>query len=442
MTRPRLTGPALVPLSRATLFAAALVIAAGACKARPFGGARAENEATEQAGRSKAAAAAPRAAPAAPNSSSTASSATCELKRELQVWSDSTLVVENYGTHAVLQLIHRELEVEPGAKGTTVEGAAASRVCAVAQTRDLDRFLRAYRNLKPSTLLTTDFVGEVSGIGRRIGTFARDSVQRVVAPGDTANAKSGFTAGGDTNLAPPRSRVEVPRTWLAALIAAVAIAGGVLWHTLRGLSRKLPYEMERIQRNYHAMQASQLSEILSQSRSLPRALENTQRLTLAELRHQIGRVCTELAMVRESLARSTEQSSSPGTFSNWPADSGLGADGGGGPLLLAPEAYIQWENTTVDIRTAEGGSATIHADETVGVFTVRWARDAGTPAWLSVNPSAVLGAAYVARLDAAFRCERAFGGTGRYRTVHEALCTWDPHSGQGRVEQPGVVEEI
>jgi hypothetical protein len=286
-----------------------------------------------------------------------------------------------------------------------------------------------YRAFAPASMLSPGLVGRLGQLGPRISAFASDSAK--LEP-DSTPASAGSVV----------PRVEVPWVWLAALLAVVAIAAAVLWYALRGLSLDLQDAGRQMRDNdiKHGDQVGDVKfscdQILKSSQSLKQDLETAQRQTLAETKNQFAWLRGEMAMLRDSLANRTGGSLGTG------APSGEPQYRGGGELRVShdPFGHDQWEETVVDVRPADGGSASIHADD-MGVFIVRFAPGSAAEARLSVNPSRSIGAALRDRLDAAFRCRGVRRGTDRYHTVQDASCTWDPVTGQGRITHLGEVEE-
>ncbi|HEU4560720.1 MAG TPA: hypothetical protein VFS20_22900 [Longimicrobium sp.] len=375
----------------------------------------------------------PTLAPAPPNAPAAAAPDTCVLNRALAAWSDSSLAAGLYGNFLTAQFALREVapaSARAGASAAPVDTARTNPACRAARERNLDQFLGAYREATPGTVLTRDFVGKLTEIGR------------LLAASDTANRND--PASRDTTSVDARPAVQVPWEWLAALLALVVAAGVAVGYVLRRLARSLR-EAERHRSEIEHRQVKQLGEIQSVCGQIHRSaviredLGTVQQQTVAEIQNHFGRVRTEMAMLRESLANRTGGGS--GTASTRSGEPWLDGDDGESTLVLDADPYgnAEWEEATVDVRSADGGPTTIHADS-MGVFTVRWVRD-GAQARLSVDPSRALGAAFRDKLYAAFRCGGQPRGSGRYHTVHEAHCTWDPVTGQGRITRQGLVEE-
>lgn len=429
------------------LFAAALVLALGACKARPMDDTTVVVDSTANADTSQKSASAPAPAP------SDAPPATCELGHALEAWGDSVLAEKRYGVYVTVRLAHMEVESQStGRLPSTADTTATASACDAARERRLEPFLEAYRRGMPATVLTQDVVrtlGETAGpIARSI---VNDTTQIDSPAGDTAKQQQ-VTDTTTKDPAPeeeiqPVQQVEVPPAWLAALIALITIAGAALIYALWNLSQRLDEWMRPLHDTVKG-QTSQLAsikaasdQISSSARTLTEGVESVskqleqQGVSLFETKRQTLDELKRVHSVLASPAKGTG-SSSGGSRDAWDEDDAenqLGAD-------RASLGNADWEEATVDIQPTPGGLPSIHASPH-GVFMVRWVHGSGE-ARLSVDPDMVLSAAHGDKLNAAFRCREAPRGTGHYHTTQPARCTWDPTTSRGKITRPGRVEEV
>jgi hypothetical protein len=451
--RPRTPGPAprgrsLLP-SLPCLVAAALVLVLGACKGRPRAHTSTRAETMEQADTAQASDRPP--APAAPptHASAQASTDSCELTRELQAWSASS-TEKRYAVQVAAQLALMEVvsapAPKPGDSTATGDTVAGKQACEAARKRDFDGFLAAYRDLNRATVLDQDFVGKLTAVGRQVAAGPRTSAIRFTPPALDSMEQEPDSMNAEVRPQDPViNDVEVPREWLAALVALVVLAGGVLGYALWRLGRAIGNSEQRLQQSHDRQQAQFVvvrDQIDRSARQLQEDVGNAQQTTRDEVKNCFGLVRTEVAMLRERMAESRRGDADPDASSAWSGDSRLEGDRGENTLVLDADPYgmAEWEEATVDVRPVSGGPTAISADN-IGVFRVRWVRDADAQARLSVDPSRALGAAFRDKLEAAFRCQGPRSGTDRWNTVQDALCTWDPGTRQGRITRQGVVEE-
>lgn len=431
-------------------FAVALMLAPGACdNARPLGDAPADpdaiREADPQEGGTGASAPLPKQEPAE------AAADTCELRRELQAWSDSSLATARYGTYVVVRLAMMENEASPlrtpeVSAALDSSDAVVSMVCRTAHTQELNSFLASYRRVRPSTVLTQDVVRTLSDVSTPIAASVSDTADSGgPATRDSANQWESNDTESRLSDVPAFNRVDLPWIWLVALIGFITVAaaalGYALWR-LGGMIRRFErWVQESHRRNFQRVGEQIDQSVSSLKNAQEKTLKDAQQQALTETKNYFGRISNEVAILRERVMESLRGKGGTGALSG--ADGGMFyADGRTDEIVLGPDSFAEWEKNTVDVRLAEGGSATIHADDTYGVFIVRWVRDSGEEARLSVDPSKLLGAVYRDKLDAAFQCQGVARGTGRYRTVEEARCTWDPATKQGSIIQHGRVEEV
>jgi hypothetical protein len=430
-----------MPLSLPRLFAAALVLALGACgDVRPLDDAPAGSDTSAEAG-TQATASAP--APAPLDASTKPKPDSCELTHQLEVWSDSSVARRRYGSFLTVQFAL--LEVASPSSGTPVapvDTAQATLACRAALEQNMNAFLRAYRQITLATVLTEDFVSKLTEIGPKIGSFA-DSANRIDPVVDgSANPANSTNAKRPPPEAPTVHQVDVPRVWLAALIAAIAITGVLLGYALRRLGEIIRHSEHELRESQRRHMDGVREKITESTRSLKDDVGKAQVPTLTEMTFSINRVGTEVTMLRERVEESLRGGAGVGASLEEPVHAERYSDGGKETFALDPDPYgnHQWEETAVDVRPVNGGSTSIYAD-TYGVFNVRWVRDSAVEAQLLVNSRKTLSAAHRDRLDAAFQSE-APRGTGRYHTVQYARCTWDPVTKQGRIIAPGRVEEV
>jgi len=452
--RPRTHGPApsgrfILP-SLARLVAAALVIVLGACKGAPRVHTSTEAETTEQADTAQASARPPAPAPPPTHASAQASTDSCELTRELQAWSTSS-TEKRYAVQVAAQLARVEIvsapAPKPGDSTATVDTMTGKQACEAARKRDFNGFLTAYRTLNHETVLDQDFVSKLTAVGRQVAAAPRASAIRFTPPAaDSVVDQEPDTMNAEVRPQDPVvNAVEVPREWLAGLIALVVLASSVLGYALWRLGRAIGDSEQRLQQSHHRQQEQFVlarDEIDRSARQLQDDVGKAQQTTRDEVKNCFGLVRNEVAMLRERLAESRRGDADPGASPRWSGEPRVEGGRGEIPLVLDADPFgmADWEEATVDVRPASGGPAVISADN-IGVFKVRWVRASDAQARLSVDPSRALGAAFRDKLDAAFRCQGRRSGTERWNTVQEALCTWDAGTRQGRITQQGVVEE-
>lgn len=372
------------------------------------------------------------AAPAARDSAAPpprAAADSCRLGPALAARRDSSLAAHHYGDYVTLQLALDEVSALAG----NVDSAATRRACQAAAAADwnLSTFLQSYRSaVRDNTVLKPEVVRTLGNI-----TDPIDSVASAVPAADSVVT------------APPA--VEVPGLWMWTLIAVVVLAGAGLGIGLWRLGQAIQASGLRLEEGQKRLQSQQSQfgpdlreKVDASTHALKEVVADAHRTTRTEIGGAFSRVGEAVTRLREQLASGLEGGSGTAGSSRRASDTGIDAYPGEDMLVLDADPFgnAEWEEAMVDVHPASGGAPMIQAAN-LGMFKLRWVRGS-TQARLSVDPSDTLGAAFREKLDAAFRRQGALRGTDHFHTLQDAVCVWDPAAKQGRIVQPGVVQEV